>query len=142
MTVGFQVTFDALDPKKLGQFWSEALGYVEQPPPEGHSSWDAYLDSIGVPADERDRAYALVDPEGTLPRLFFQRVPEGKAAKNRVHIDVNVGAGHPPLDRPGVVRAEADRLVGLGATEQREAVENREHWIVLQDPEGNEFCVQ
>lgn len=142
MPVGFQVSFDAADPRALGRFWAQALGYVEQPPPEGHESWDAYPDSVGAPADDRDAAYAVVDPDGQLPRLLFRRVPEGKSAKNRVHLDVNVGAGHPPLERPRIVRAEADRLVGLGASEQREATENREHWIVLQDPEGNEFCVQ
>ena len=142
MTVGFQVTFDAEQPRQLGEFWAQALGYVEQPPPEGHGSWDAYADSVGMPQEQRDGFYAVVDPDGGRPRLLFRRVPEGKSAKNRVHLDVNVGAGHPPLERPGIVRAEADRLVTLGANELREASEHGEHWIVLQDPEGNEFCLQ
>ena len=93
VTTGFQVTFDAGDPEGLGRFWGQVLGYIEQPPPTGYASWAAYLDSIDVPADQRDSMYAVVDPDGRLPRLLFQRVPEGKTAKNRVHLDVNVGAG-------------------------------------------------
>ncbi|HEY7009682.1 MAG TPA: VOC family protein [Jatrophihabitantaceae bacterium] len=138
----FQVTFDAADPQRLGGFWADVLGYVVQPPPEGFDSWDAFLDSIDWPADERDTLWAIVDPDGVRPRLLFQQVPEGKTAKNRVHLDVNVGAGAAPDERRAVVRAEADRLIGLGAVEEREADENGQHWIVLHDVEGNEFCVQ
>jgi hypothetical protein len=142
MSTGFQVTFDASDPERLGRFWGAVLGYVQQPAPEGFDSWDAALEAWNVPVEQRDAMYAVVDPSGTLPRLLFQRVPEGKTAKNRVHLDVNIGAGAPPAERPAIVRAEADRLVALGAVEQREATENGEYWIVLQDIEGNEFCVQ
>jgi hypothetical protein len=142
MTTGFQVTFDATDPERLGRFWAQVLGYVEQPPPDGFDSWDAFLDSIDVPVGERDSMYAVVDPGGIAPRLLFQKVPEGKTAKNRVHLDVNVGAGLPPDQRRTAVRARADALVTLGANELREADENGEYWIVLQDVEANEFCVQ
>ena len=142
MSVGFQVTFDATDPERLGKFWGEVLGYVDQPPPEGFASWDAFLDSIGVPKDDRGSMYAVVDPSGHRPRLLFQRVPEGKTAKNRVHIDVNVGAGLALESRRSAVRARADALVALGAVEIRDFDENGEFWIVLTDVEGNEFCLQ
>ncbi|MDT4997113.1 MAG: hypothetical protein QOD45_1181 [Pseudonocardiales bacterium] len=143
MAVGFQVTFDAADPVRLGRFWAQVLGYVDQSPPDGFDTWDAFLDSIGVPADRRDSRWAVVDPDGVRPRLLFQKVPEGKIAKNRLHLDVNAGAGiADSADRREVVRARADELIGLGANELRATDENREYWIVLQDPEGNEFCVQ
>ena len=141
MTTGFQVTFDAADPSSLATFWASALGYVEQPPPDGHDSWESFLASIGVPEDRWDSASAVVDPEGKLPRSYFQRVPEPKIAKNRVHLDVNCGAGVPASERPRAVEAEAARLVGLGASRSRTLEENGEYWIVMYDPEGNEFCV-
>jgi hypothetical protein len=126
----------------LGEFWAAVLGYVMQPPPEGFDSWDAFLDSVNWPGDQRDAMYAIVDPESVKPRLLFQKVPEGKTAKNRVHLDVNVGAGLPHDERTAAVRSRADEIVALGATELREAEEFGEWWIVLQDIEGNEFCVQ
>ena len=105
-----------------------------QPPPEGFESWPAFLTAIGVPESEWNSRSACVDPEGNGPRLFFQRVPEGKAAKNRVHLDVNVGK-----DR---IDAEVERLVAEGATRAGEKAEMGERWVVMRDPEGNEFCVQ
>ena len=131
---GVQITFDCADPGRLAAFWASALGYVVQPPPEGYESWPAFLTSIGVPESEWNSRSACVDPAGAGPRLFFQRVPEPKAAKNRVHLDVNVGR-----DR---VDAEAGRLVAEGATLLREVSELGERWVVLADPEGNEFCLQ
>jgi hypothetical protein len=142
MSIAFQVTFDAADPARLGQFWARVLGYVEQPPPEGFDDWDVYLDSVGVPVEGRDSMYAVVDPDGGRPRLLFQRVPEAKSAKNRMHLDVNAGAGVAADQRRAVVRRRVDELIALGATEVREADENGEYWIVLRDIEGNEFCVQ
>jgi hypothetical protein len=71
----------------------------------------------------------------------LQKVPEPKTVKNRVHLDVQVGAGLGPEERPGRVAAEVERLLGLGATHLRAYDEMGEHWVVLQDPEGNEFCV-
>ena len=88
MTVGVQVSFDASDPARLGAFWAELLGYIEQPPPEGFGSWQEALVAWGVPEDQRDSAYAIVDPAGRAPRMFFQRVPEAKSAKNRMHLDI------------------------------------------------------
>ena len=75
------------------------------------------------------------------PRLLFQRVPEGKTAKNRVHLDVKIDAGVPAEQRPQAVRERAAQLLELGATRLNEAAELGVFWIVMQDPEGNEFCV-
>ena len=145
MAVGIQVTFDAGDAEALGRFWAEVLGYVQQPPPDGHASWEAFLASVGVPEDERHDGYALVDPAGVGPRFLFQKVPEGKTAKNRMHLDVNVAADVPRGQRADACRARAAELVALGATQL--AVFDGEEgpgsfWIVLADPEGNEFCLQ
>jgi hypothetical protein len=87
---------------------------------------------------------ALVDPEGVMPRLFFQRVPEPKTAKNRVHLDVGVSGGPEVAhdDRRPKVDAAVERLVGLGATMVRANHEVDEYWVVMRDPEGNEFCLQ
>ncbi|MFI6507676.1 VOC family protein [Streptosporangium sp. NPDC050855] len=139
-----QITFDAHDPRKLASFWAEALGYRIQPPPEGFDSWDAWADSKGIPSEQRSDWAALVDPDEGRPRIYFQRVPEAKTVKNRVHLDVNVGgpSGAPIEERRPLVQAEVKRLVGLGATEVRTAEENGEYWTLMTDPEGNEFCLQ
>src|SRR5664279_5740782 len=81
-----QVTFDCADPGVLAGFWCEVLGYQVQPPPAGFDSWDKALDAWGVPPQEHNSRSAALPPEGESgPRLFFQRVPEGKTAKNRLH---------------------------------------------------------
>ena len=134
MAMPVQVTFDARDPIALARFWAAVLGYVEQPPPDGFETWDAFLDAAGVPADQRETRYAIVDPDGAGPRFFFRQVPDGKVAKNRVHLDVNVGTER--LD------AKVAELVALGATEIDRLEELGSSWVVLRDPEGNEFCLQ
>ena len=142
MSHSVQITFDSADPAGLAEFWAAALGYVVQPPPEGFASWQAFLETIGKEDD--GSASAAVDPEGKGPRLFFQRVPEGRKAKNRVHLDVNAGGGHgTPADvRRQRVDAEADRLTGIGATFRERFDKDGEYWVVLDDPEGNAFCLQ
>jgi hypothetical protein len=95
-----------------------------------------------VPEDQWDSASAVVDPELRLPRLYFQRVPEAKVAKNRVHLDVNCSAGLPESAKRDAVDAEAERLVSIGASRERTLDDNGEYCIVMNDPEGNEFCVQ
>jgi Glyoxalase-like domain len=140
-SASFQVTFDANDPRRLADFWASVLGYKSQPPPNGFDSWPGFLDSIGVPEDKHDSAWALVDPEGIKPRLFFQKVPETKSVKNRVHLDVHASLGAEP-DQVDDRRTEAvERLEGLGATRQDEKTEMGLTWVVMTDPEGNEFCV-
>lgn len=84
MAIPIQVVFDCADPARIASFWAGALGYVIQPPPEGFSSWEGFLTSIGVSEDRFNDRSAIVDPDGVGPRIFFQRVPEGKSVKNRV----------------------------------------------------------
>jgi hypothetical protein len=139
-----QITFDAADPAALGKFWAEVLGYIEEPPPEGHDSWESFLTTIGVPEDGWDSAYAIVDPDGARPRIFIQKVPEPKTAKNRMHFDVNVGGprGTPRDERCKKVDEAAIRLVSLGARELYRIDEPTSYHVTLADPEGNEFCIQ
>lgn len=133
------MTFDCAEPERVARFWCEVLGYVVPPPPEGFGSWDDFDRSL--PAERRGSAFACVDPSGEGPRLFFQRVPEGKAVKNRVHLDVRVGTGLVGRERLAALKAECARLEGLGATCVRvlEADAYNESCIVMQDVEGNEF---
>src|SRR6476646_9039831 len=111
-----QITFDCADPGALALFWVEALGYQLQPSPPGFDTWDAFLDSVGVPLEERNSRSAAVPVDGDGPRLFFQRVPEGKTAKNRVHLDVRAAPGLEGEERMAALEAECDRLVSLGAS--------------------------
>jgi hypothetical protein len=139
----FQVTFDAADPAALSAFWAEALGYVIEPPPEGFESWDEWATDMGIPEENWNDARALVDSGGAGPRLFFQKVPEPKTAKNRVHLDVNVSRRDvAEEERRRDVGAAVSRLVDLGASVLGSFEEHGSYWVVMQDPEGNEFCVQ
>lgn len=144
MATGVQVVIDCADLAQLARFWAAALGYVEQEPPTGFASWQDFLRAQGVPESEWNSANAVVDPDQRGPRIFFQRVPEPKTVKNRLHLDLNVGGGRAaPLEaRRERVNAEARRLRGLGATEVRATEQRDEFWIVMRDPEGNEFCLQ
>jgi hypothetical protein len=145
MATSIQVVMDCADPDRMMAFWGPALGYARQDPPQGYATWEEFLEAMGVPKDKWDSAGAVVDPDGTGPRLYFQKVPEAKVVKNRVHLDLNVGGGRgkPLEERRANVDAEVERLKGLGATEFRPgSLENDEYWVVMQDPEGNEFCVQ
>ena len=117
---------DAADPHGIAVFWAIALGYVAEP---------GYDDPDGA---------SIIDPDGVGPAIGFLRVPEGKTAKNRMHIDIRV-AGEPPWDmaeREQLIRAKAAELVTVGATTVREESygEHLGH-VVMLDPEGNEFCV-
>ena len=136
-----QVTFDCAEPMRVAQFWCAVLGYVFPPAPEGFASWEAYDRSL--PPEKQGSAAACVDPDGIGPRLYFQRVPEGKVAKNRVHLDVRAGAGLVGADRLAALQAESDRLVALGAVQTQVLVadEANESCINMQDIEGNEFCL-
>ncbi|MQA01579.1 MAG: VOC family protein [Streptosporangiales bacterium] len=143
MATDLQITFDSPDPARIAAFWAAALGYVVQPPPPGFDSWEAWLRQMGVPEERFNSASAVIDPDGNGPRIFIQQVPEPKIAKNRVHLDLKVGGGPgTPMDqRKAAIDAEADRLVGLGATLVRPVEEMGQYCVVMQDPDGNEFCV-
>jgi hypothetical protein len=143
MPLAIQVTIDCADPASQADFWAAALGYVLDPPPDGFASWPEALTTWNVPESEWGSASAIVDPTGVGPRVFFQRVPETKAVKNRVHLDVRASAGPgTPMDvRRAAVAEVTDRLVERGAILQSRIEEMGSYWAVLEDPEGNEFCV-
>ena len=120
----FQVTFDCAEPEHVARFWCEVLGY--ELPPERESGWSA-----------------CTDPSGVGPRLFFQQVPEGKVVKNRLHLDVRVGTGLVGEERVSALEHECARLVALGGVRVRllPADDENESCLVMQDVEGNEFCL-
>jgi hypothetical protein len=143
MSTPIQVTFDCADPGSLSRFWAETLHYEVQSPPEGFDSWEAALESWGVPKEQWNSASAVVDPEGKGPRIFFQQVPESKSVKNRVHLDLHVSAGPsaPPEERKTAIEPEVERLIALGAERVEAHLKMNEYFVVMRDPEGNEFCV-
>jgi glyoxalase superfamily protein len=148
MPVRYQVTFDASDPHALAAFWAEATGYVV----EEYSEFIRGLLDAGVAgpddveeADGRLRwrdAASIRDPDapvdergvGKGARMYFQRVPEPKAAKNRVHLDLNVGKDK--------IEAEAERLSELGGRILYRGEQGGSRWVTMADPDGNEFCLQ
>ncbi|HYU50619.1 MAG TPA: VOC family protein [Candidatus Limnocylindria bacterium] len=145
MATAIQVVFDTADPDREARFWAAALGYDVQSPPDGFPTWEAFLEAQEVPRERWNDASAIVDPDGRGPRVYFQRAPEGKVAKNRMHMDLNVSGGRekPLADRKQAVDAEVARLKALGASDERGAIEREdEYWVRMNDPEGNEFCVQ
>jgi hypothetical protein len=152
MSRTIQVTYDAHEPMRLGLFWRAALDYAVDPPPGGTigdqedtvAAWKDFLVSAGVPEERHDAAFALVDPEGTGPRIFFQQVPESKQAKNRVHLDLRAAPGLRGEERMSALERECERLVALGATRQQRFEPDgamSAGFIVMTDPEGNEFCL-
>lgn len=152
MSRTIQITFDAHDPAALSRFWATALGYVIPGPPgveldEGadpFEAWADFLSTLGVPESQHNSRSAIEDPEGQGPRVFFQRVPEGKTAKNRIHLDVRAAPGLDGDGRMAAIEAECERLVDHGAQRLRRIDPNppmEAGFIVMQDPEGNEFCL-
>ncbi|QIK75925.1 VOC family protein [Nocardioides piscis] len=152
MTAEIQVTFDAHDPRRLGLFWREVLDYAVDPPPgsdiddpiETADAWLALLSEMGVPEEFHNSAFGIIDPAGRGPRLFFQQVPEEKTTKNRVHVDVRAAPGLRGDARMAALEAECARLVALGASRERRCEPDgrmSDGFIVMSDPEGNEFCL-
>ncbi|MEU9652784.1 VOC family protein [Streptomyces sp. NPDC048110] len=135
----FQVTFDCAEPEHLARFWCEVLGYVVPPPPEGFDNWDDFRSA--QPPERRGAWFACEDPTGAGPRLYFRRVPEGKAAKNRVHLDVRVATGLVGAERLAALEAECARLTPLGAVHVRTLYDGNDACIPMLDIEGNEFCL-
>ena len=140
MKIG-NITFDCADPDRLATFWAEAMGYEKGVYPD-----EMRRELLDAGLSENDllaRAIAE-DPDGAGPRLFFQRVPEPKTAKNRIHLDINAMPGRRPS--PEELDSEVARLVALGAAIIHEHIGSwgpyPEHHVVMADPEGNEFCVQ
>ena len=134
-----QVTFDCADPHAQAAFWAQVFGTAV----EDHSALVEQLVAGGqMPAEDRivvdgrsafREVAACSDPAGAEPRLFFQRVPEGKTAKNRVHLDVHVDPERKDFER--------DRLIALGAGLIETHSDRGPLTYVMRDPEGNEFCL-
>jgi hypothetical protein len=140
MAFDVQIAVDCAEPHVLADWWAEALGWQVEPQDEAFIR--RMIDEGHATEDQTTRhRSALVWKEGAAvnspdpgrPRLLFQQVPEVKTVKNRVHLDVRVGA-----DRK---EAEVARLIGLGATELWRASQGPHSWVTMADPEGNEFCV-
>ena len=123
------VTVDARHSMSLARFWAAALGWSIPPHRPEDLEW---LKGIGID-DPEDDPYIPVRPGEGGPQILFVQVPEEKAGKNRVHLDVRATT---------TMAEEVERLVGLGATVVREVREDVGTWTVMQDPEGNEFCVE
>jgi hypothetical protein len=140
MAFDVQVTIDCTAPHPLADWWAETLGWEVEPQDEGVIR-RAIEAGAASEADTTRHRGALVwrqgaairSPDQGRPRLLFQEVPEGKTVKNRLHLDVRVGA-----DR---LEDEVARLVGRGATELARRSQGPYRWVTLADPEGNEFCV-
>jgi Glyoxalase-like domain len=140
-----QIVIDARDTERLATFWAAALadrGYRLPTPPDGAADWPTWLAAQGVPEEQWGAGFALENDDDAQPRVFVQRVPEQKSAKNRVHLDLLAGggAGVPLPEQQERVTAAVERLTALGATHLGTRTELGVHWAVLTDPEGNEFC--
>jgi hypothetical protein len=137
------IVFDCADPDRISRFWMAALGGYDFPVgvPEGFSSWDMWADANDIPEDQRNTGRTLVDKERGRPDIFFLQVPEPKAGKNRLHLDIKVAPGLDGADRRKKIEAEADRLIALGATIMATMDPPDGFHLILQDPEGNEFCL-
>jgi hypothetical protein len=145
--VFWQLTIDANEPALLARFWAEVLGWQSSPPTKPDTTWWAHyrgrLDDDADAFDDR-----LFDPDGLRPPIWFQQVPEEKAGKNRLHLDVYVTARDNALsfeERKRSVDTKVADLLGLGATVERRAEHDHPkdpiYHVVMHDPEGNEFCV-
>ncbi len=144
MAYDFQVTVDSADPHVLADWWAQALGWTVEPSNEdfirsmvaaGHATDDETKMHRGSLVWATGSAIRMpAGPDGTAGRrVLFQRVPEGKTVKNRVHLDIRVG--------PDSVEAEHERLLGAGATFLHRGSQGPYSWVTMADPEGNEFCL-
>jgi hypothetical protein len=140
MAFDFQVTIDSTAPHELADWWAEALGWQVEAQDEAfiRRMVESGAASEADTTEHRGSLVwkvgaALTSPDPGRPRVLFQAVPEAKTVKNRVHLDVRVGAERR--------EAEVARLIGRGATELWRAAQGPYEWVTLADPEGNEFCV-
>ena len=138
MLTRVDLTLDCADAQGLANFWKIAVGYLDEPPPPPFRTRQDWLSSLGEPVDGRLRGAWLYDPTGVAPRLSLLEVPEGKTAKNRLHLDIRVSGTGNPQERWARITAQVARLRAAGAAVLR-VFEG--HHVVMADPEGNEFCV-
>jgi hypothetical protein len=116
-----EIVIDCRDPRRLAEFWCRVLDY---------EILDENEEEVEINARQVSREEFLAGPIS--PSLLFERVPEGKTVKNRIHLDVS------PINVDQ--QDEVDRLIGLGARHV-DIGQGQQSWVVLADPEGNEFCV-
>jgi hypothetical protein len=141
----WQLTVDANNPALLAAFWARALGYRPVPPTEPETTWHRhYRARLGQEAAFEDRIF---DPAGLRPPVWFQQVPETKAGKNRLHLDIYPTGRDTALAlerRVEIVEASVAELVALGASVERRVRQDDPgdpvYFVVMHDPEGNEFC--
>jgi hypothetical protein len=117
-----EIVLDCRRASKLARFWEAALGWRIRPYDEAEV---ARLAALGL-TPETDPTVAIDSPDGSLV-FFLQEVPESKAVKNRMHVDIRLRDG-----------THLEELLRLGAT----VVSEHDGWRVLADPEGNEFCAK
>jgi hypothetical protein len=143
MAYDLQVVIDSSDPHALADWWAEAIGWVVEPSDEDFIR-KMVAEGYATEADTATHRGVLVWREGAAirhpeglesgrPRILFQLVPESKTAKNRVHLDIRVGAENR--------EKELARLVAAGATELHRGRQGPHAWITIADPEGNELCL-
>lgn len=144
MAYDFQVAVDCADPHTLADWWAETLGWVVEPSDEsfirrmiseGHASESETTTHNGVLVWRTGAAIRHPDgsERGPRKRVLFQLVPEPKTGKNRVHLDVWVGADQ--------VEAQVERLTARGASFGHRGRQGPHSWVTMADPEGNEFCI-
>src|SRR5688572_24113074 len=139
-TMRVQVAIDCAEPHQLAAFYADGLGYekerhdqrIRQLLDQGLITDADVVEVDGLPAFAT--AAGCSDPTGARPRLLFQQVPEGKSAKNRVHLDFQMGSD-------GVRDSTVERLLALGAKRLWDGQQGPHQWVTMADPEGNEFCV-
>ncbi|ADD44711.1 VOC family protein [Stackebrandtia nassauensis] len=141
MAYGFQITIDSQTPHQLADWWAEALGWQVEPSDEefirrmvseGHADEADTTTHNGVLVWKAGQAIRHPDDE-SYPRFLFQLVPEPKTVKNRMHLDVRVGADK--------IESELERLTATGATFLHRGNQGPFRWITITDPEGNELCL-
>jgi hypothetical protein len=138
MPPAFQIAIDCHEPHRLVRFWAAAMdlevedheAQIRELLAAGFATED---DTVEVDGKLAWATAAACRSEDRRTRLLFQTVPEPKMAKNRVHLDLHVGAEHRDV--------EVERLLALGASRLWEGQQGPHSWVTLADPEGNEFCV-
>jgi hypothetical protein len=139
MPYEFQVVVDSADPHAQADWWAETLDWEVEPSDEAFIR-RMVAEGYATEGDTKTHRGVLVWREGaainhpeTRRRVLFQLVPESKTVKNRVHLDVRVGADN--------IEAQVERLTSRGATTLHKGQQGPHWWVTMADPEGNEFCV-
>ncbi|KAB8196308.1 VOC family protein [Nonomuraea phyllanthi] len=142
MAYDFQVVIDTSDPHSLADWWADALGWKVEPQDEtfirhmiekGHATDDDTTRHNGALVWKAGAAIRHPDGLERAPRVLFQLVPEPKTVKNRVHLDIRVGADH--------IESVVERLAAKGATVLHRGRQGPNWWVTIADPEGNELCI-